>query len=51
VAHDFNHLLSVITGQGETILLAEDDAPILDLAKTMLEALGYTVLAAATLTA
>ena len=31
----------------ETILMVEDDAPILDLARRMLEHLGYTLLAAA----
>jgi len=34
------------TGQGETILLVEDEIAILDLGKSMLEKLGYTVLAA-----
>jgi len=33
-------------GEGETILLVEDDTKILDLGKTMLKALGYRVLTA-----
>ncbi len=35
-------------GRGETVLLVEDDPVILGLAQTMLEKLGYTVLAAGT---
>jgi PAS domain S-box-containing protein len=35
-------------GRGETILIVEDEAVILDLCKLMLERLGYTVLTAAT---
>ncbi len=35
-------------GNGETVLIVEDDAPILSLAKIMLDRLGYTVLTAAT---
>jgi two-component system sensor histidine kinase EvgS len=34
-------------GHGETILLVEDETAILQLGKSMLESLGYTVLAAA----
>jgi CheY-like chemotaxis protein len=34
-------------GQGETILIVEDEAAILKLCQTMLENLGYTALAAA----
>lgn len=33
-------------GNGETILVVEDEVPVLNLAKTMLEKLGYKVLAA-----
>jgi len=35
-------------GQGETILLVEDDLPILELAQKILDGLGYTVLIANT---
>jgi len=35
-------------GQGETVLLVEDDTSVLALARAMLESLGYKVLAAAT---
>jgi len=35
-------------GQGETILLVEDEAAILDMGRRMLETLGYRVLATAT---
>ena len=35
------------SGQGETVLVVEDEAAILKLIETMLEKLGYTVLAAA----
>ena len=35
-------------GQGETVLLVEDDASVLALCQAMLESLGYKVLAAAT---
>ena len=35
-----------ITGHGETVLIVEDETPILELGKTMLEQLGYTVLGA-----
>ncbi len=35
-------------GKGETVLLVEDDPPVLKLAGTVLEALGYKVLTAAT---
>lgn len=35
-------------GQGETVLLVEDDLSVLALGQTMLESLGYKVLAAAT---
>ncbi len=35
-------------GGGETILLVEDEAAVLDLGKTLLERLGYTVLTAGT---
>ncbi len=35
-------------GNGETVLIVEDDAPILKLAKIILVRLGYTVLTAAT---
>ncbi len=35
-------------GKGETVLIVEDEASILDLAQTILETLGYNVLAAAT---
>ncbi|MHC1729790.1 MAG: PAS domain S-box protein [Syntrophobacteraceae bacterium] len=37
-----------LQGGSETILLAEDDEPLLGLAKTILQSLGYTVLAART---
>ncbi len=40
--HDF-----IPMGHGETILLVEDETAILQLGKSMLESLGYTVLAAA----
>jgi PAS domain S-box-containing protein len=36
------------SGQGETILIVEDETAILELARTMLEMLGYTVLTANT---
>ncbi|MBF0259063.1 MAG: GAF domain-containing protein [Desulfamplus sp.] len=36
------------TGNGETVLVVEDETAILDMAKDMLENLGYSVLAAAT---
>jgi len=35
-------------GQGETVLLVEDEAVILDVGREILEKLGYNVLAAAT---
>ena len=35
-------------GKGETVLLVEDSAAILDMGKAMLEGMGYTVLAAVT---
>jgi len=35
-------------GRGETLLLVEDEAAILDVGRTMLEGLGYTVLAVRT---
>jgi len=35
-------------GRGETVLLVEDEQPLLDMGRMMLEQLGYTVLAAAT---
>ncbi len=38
----------VAKGNGETILLAEDEAAILNMTRTMLEDLGYTVLTAST---
>jgi two-component system, cell cycle sensor histidine kinase and response regulator CckA len=40
--------LAALPGDGETILLAEDDASILKLGKMFLESLGYTVLSANT---
>jgi CheY-like chemotaxis protein len=45
-ASDFAVAADVPRGQGETILLVEDNPPILRLARGMLEALGYNVLAA-----
>ena len=36
----------ILTGHGETILVVEDEAAILNLIKTMLEKLGYAVLTA-----
>ncbi len=36
------------TGAGETLLLVEDDLALLNVTRTMLQRLGYTVLAAAT---
>ena len=38
---------NIPSGQGETVLLVEDDGSILKLAQTILEKLGYTVLPAA----
>jgi two-component system cell cycle sensor histidine kinase/response regulator CckA len=38
----------ILTGHSETILVVEDEAAILNLIKTMLEKLGYTVLTAST---
>jgi len=38
-------------GHGETILIVEDEAAILDLSRSMLESLGYAVLAAGTASA
>jgi PAS domain S-box-containing protein len=40
--------LALPRGQGETVLLVEDEPSILKLSKTMLEKLGYSVLAAGT---
>ncbi len=40
--------LETPTGLGETILIVEDEASILKLTQTILEKLGYTVLAAST---
>ncbi|MFH1156863.1 MAG: PAS domain S-box protein [Pseudomonadota bacterium] len=39
---------TIIPGQGETILVVEDEAVILKMTRTMLEKLGYTVLTAGT---
>ena len=41
-------VLETPVGRGETVLLVEDDAPILDLVKRILESLKYFVLSAAT---
>ncbi len=38
----------VAAGLGETVLVVEDEAPILDLTRKMLEGLGYRVMTAAT---
>jgi PAS domain S-box-containing protein len=43
---EFAVAADVPRGSGETILLAEDNPPILRLARSMLEGLGYNVLAA-----
>jgi PAS domain S-box-containing protein len=43
---EFAVVADVPRGNGETILLAEDNPPILRLARSMLEGLGYNVLAA-----
>jgi PAS domain S-box-containing protein len=40
--------LEIPMGRGETVLLVEDESGILEVAKTMLEKLGYRVLAAST---
>jgi two-component system cell cycle sensor histidine kinase/response regulator CckA len=44
-AHD---VTKISTARGETVLIVEDEAHILELVKTILERLGYTVLEAAT---
>jgi signal transduction histidine kinase/CheY-like chemotaxis protein len=41
-------IIEVLPGRGETILLVEDDLPILQLTETILSGLGYAVLAAGT---
>jgi signal transduction histidine kinase len=45
VERDIEKPVDMPSGNGETILLVEDDASILKLGKTMLDRLGYTVLA------
>jgi two-component system sensor histidine kinase EvgS len=45
VERDIEKPVDMPRGNGETILLVEDDASILKLGKTMLDRLGYTVLA------